>query len=114
MDREFIYINNFIKKWKDCELPDSELQALEIYLLENPVAGDVMQGTGGLRKLRWALPKGGKSGGIRVLYIDIVIAEKIYMIDLFTKNEKDNLSDSEKSEVKKLVKTLIDEEMKKQ
>lgn len=112
MEREFIYLNNFTKKWNDCELTDNELQELETHLLKNPDSGDTMKGTGGLRKVRWALPHKGKRGSIRVLYIDIVIAEKIYMIDLFTKNEKDNLTDNEKNEVKKLVKTLIDEEMK--
>ena len=74
--------------------------------MDNPDAAAIIQGTGGLRKLRWALPGSGKSGSMRVLYVDFIIQEKVYMIDLFTKNEKDNLSDAEKSAVKKVIQSI--------
>lgn len=62
--------------------------------------------------MRWALPSKGKSGGIRVAYIDVVIREKIYMLDLFPKNEKDNYTDAEKKALKQLVEALKKEAKK--
>ena len=65
-----------------------------------------MQGTGGLRKLRFAFPGQGKSGSSRVLYVDFVIAEKIYLIFAYPKSEKDNLSKEERNNIKKLIERL--------
>jgi len=104
--RTFVYLKNFDDKWDGLELTDDDLIPLEKYLSENPNAGKVIQGTGGLRKVRWALPDTGKSGGVRILYLDIVIKERIYMIDLFAKSEKENLTKAEKNNMKKLVNEL--------
>ena len=73
-----------------------------------------MQGTGGLRKLRFALPgKGksgkGKSGGARICYVVFAEFEMIYLITAFTKDEQDNLSQEEKNILKKRIKELRDE-----
>ena len=70
-----------------------------------------MQGTGGIRKVRWALHGKGKSGGVRVVYLDIVVAEKIYLLSLFAKNEKANLSKEERNDLRNLV-ALIKQEAK--
>jgi len=102
----FVYLKNFDDKWNELNLTDDDLILLEDYLSENPDSGNVIQGTGGLRKLRWALPNTSKSGGARILYLDIVVKEKIYMIDLFTKSEKENLTKAEKNNMKKLVTEL--------
>lgn len=75
----------------------------------NPQAGVVIQGTGGLRKIRYAIGNKGKSGSIRVLYVDLVVHEKVYLITAYTKNQKDNLSDEEKATVKKLIEQLENE-----
>ena len=75
-------------------------------MLKNPTAGKVIKGTGSIRKLRWALPDTGKSGGVRVLYLDVVVREKIYMVDLFAKNYKDDLTDAERNELKTLTAKL--------
>jgi hypothetical protein len=104
--RTFVYLKNFDDKWNGLELTDDDLIPLEKYLSENPDVGDVIQGTGGLRKVRWALSNTSRSGGIRVLYLNIVIKEKIYMIDLFAKSEKENLTKAEKNNMKKLVTEL--------
>jgi len=106
MKRAFVYLKKFDDKWNELKLTDDDLIPLEEYLSKNPDAGDVVQGTNGIRKLRWALQNKGKRGGIRVLYVDIVISEKIYMLDLFPKSEKENISNEEKSELKKLVSKL--------
>ena len=112
MVRVFVYTPKFDKEWNKLGLTDDELRLLEIYLLENPKAGKIMKGTGGIRKMRWILPDTGKSGGIRVLYVDFIFSDKICMFDLFPKDEKDNLSQTEKKALKKIVKA-IGEEFKK-
>ena len=103
MTREFIYTKIFDEKWDKLGLSDDDLIPLEKYLLENPKASIVVKGTDGLRKLRWKLQDSGKSGGVRIAYIDIVISEKIYMLDLFPKSEKDNYTDVERKILKQLV-----------
>ena len=95
-DKRILYSKKFSEKWDSLGLTDDDLIPLEKHLLKNPQAGVVVRGTGGLRKLRWILPNTGKSGGIRVAYIDVIVHEKIYMLDLFPKNEKDNYTDTEK------------------
>jgi len=109
MIREFIYTRKFDQEWRILGLDDDDLVPLELYLLENPDAGRVMQGTGGIRKLRWALPNKGKSSGIRILYLDYIVPKKICMFDLFPKYEKSDLSQSEKAALKQVVKQIGEE-----
>ncbi len=109
MTREFIILPEFDKQWKRLGLNDDDLIHLEEFLCLNPDYGKVIQGTGGLRKLRWAIPGKGKSGGIRILYIDFIIHEKLYLITVFKKNEIVNLNNKEKKEIKGLIKILINE-----
>ena len=92
MNRTFIEVPTFTKKWKNLGLTDDNLRALENVLLNDPKAGDVIQGTGGLRKIRIPLENTGKRGGGRVIYVDIEIKETIYFINVYTKNEKDDLT----------------------
>ena len=61
MVRTFYEMKLFTKKWQDLGFTDDELSQLQQVLLENPKAGDVMKGTGGLRKVRFAFPGSGKS-----------------------------------------------------
>lgn len=93
----------FDKQWRDMGLDDKDLQQLQIQLLMNPQLGKVIKGTGKLRKMRFALPGRGKSGSSRVLYVDFVVAETIYLIFAYPKNEKDNLTDEECYNIKKLI-----------
>ena len=79
---------------------------MENILLENPKAGDAIQGTGGMRKIRIPLEHSGKRGGGRVIYVDIEIKETIYLLNVYTKSEKDDLSEDEKKAFKAVVKML--------
>ena len=109
MIREFVYTSKFDREWRKLGMTDDDLKPLELYLLENPGTGMIMKGTGGIRKMRWALSDKGKSGGIRVLFIDFIMSEKICMFDLFPKDEKENLSQSERSSLKQIVKAIGEE-----
>lgn len=106
MYKEFIILPEFDKQWKAMNLTDDDLRRLEDLILENPELGDVMQGTGGLRKLRFSFSDRGKSGSSRVCYINIVREEKIFLITAYPKNVKDNLSKAERNNIKQLVEIL--------
>lgn len=102
MTRKFVMTSAFDHAWKSMGMDDSDLARLQDQLIKNPQIGAVMQGTGGLRKMRFALDKG-KSGGSRVTYVDFVIHEVIYLIYAYPKNEKDNLTKEERNQMKKLI-----------
>jgi len=90
-----------------------ELQKIiENELLENPIAGDMVQGTGGVRKLRVSDPLRGKGkrGGHRLLYLDLPGLEKTILIYLYGKDEAEDLSPEQKKLIKYLVKIIKDEE----
>ena len=88
-------------------LSSDERADLIAYLAEHPGAGALIQGTGGIRKLRWARQGGGKSGGIRVIYYFHSEIMPLYLLAAFGKNEKANLSSEEKHQLAKAAKELV-------
>ena len=112
MTRTFIEVPIFTRRWKEIGLGDEELQTLQIMLLKDPEAGPVMEGTGGIRKVRFPLENRGKSGSVRVCYTDFAEYEVTYLITAFEKKEQENLSNEEKVVLKKLVKSLKEEAAK--
>ena len=111
MKRTFIETRIFSKRWGELNLNDGDLAKLQEFILKNPQAGDIIKGTGGLTKLRFAIPAKGKSGGARVLFVDFIHLEKTILVNCYGKSEKDNISDKEKSEYKAIIK-LIKEELR--
>lgn len=85
-----------------------ERQDLINYLAEHPKSGDVMKGTGGVRKLRWRRGGQGKSGGVRVIYYFHDDLMPLYLLTLFAKGDKVNLSKGERNELADLVEALVD------
>ena len=81
-------------------------------LLKDPTSGPIIEGTGGIRKVRFPLEHKGKSGSVRVCYTDFEEYEVTYLITAFTKKEQENLTDDEKKVLKKMVKALKDEAAK--
>ncbi len=77
------------------------------YLAAHPKAGDLMEGTGGVRKLRWGRGAQGKSGGVRVIYYVHSEAMPLYLLTLFAKNEKSNISKAERNELAELIDLLV-------
>ena len=110
MQRTFIEVPMFTRKWRELGLTDEDLRILQNILLENPKAGDTIQGTGGLRKIRIPIGDRGKRGGGRVIYVDIELKERIYFINVYAKNEKDDLTEDEKKAFKAVVNILKKEE----
>lgn len=76
------------------------------HLAAQPRAGDLIQGTGGIRKLRWARGGRGKSGGVRVIYYFHSDRIPLYLLTVFGKGEKADLGKGERNELAKLVDVL--------
>ena len=106
MTREFVYTEPFRKCWKAMGLSENDLKKLEEILLENPQLGDVVEGTGGARKMRIQIENRGKSGGGRVIYVDVFEKEKLYFLLAYPKNVQDNLTPDQKKQVRKLVEAI--------
>lgn len=106
MTRSFVELPLFRSRWEELGLTDKDLIRLQEELLADPKVGDVMKGTGGVRKMRFAFEHRGKSGGVRVIYIDFEVYEKIYLLTAYTKNEKVNLSKEEQNELRRLIAVL--------
>ena len=87
-------------------LPAADRMEVVEYLAANPKGGDLMQGTGGVRKLRWARGGRGKSGGVRVIYYFHSDAMLLYLLTVFGKNERSNLSKAERNDLAGLVRML--------
>lgn len=100
---------SFRSDWKALGLTDSDLRRLQEELLANPKTGNAIQGTGGVRKMRFAFENRGKSGSVRIIYVDFEIHEKLYLLTAYPKSEKDNLTKAERNELKKLVEILANE-----
>ncbi len=77
------------------------------FIAANPEAGDLIPETGGVRKIRWALPGRGKSGGARVVYYYHNESLPVFLLAAYGKNEKANLSKAERNAMAKLVPALI-------
>ncbi len=95
-------------------LTEDEKIELIAYLSVQPHAGALIQGTGGVRKLRWARNDKGKSGGVRIIYYFHDNKMPLYLLAVFGKNEKANISMEEKHILSKLVKELVKYWSKKQ
>jgi mRNA-degrading endonuclease RelE of RelBE toxin-antitoxin system len=73
-------------------LADDEYRELQLFLNRSPEAGDVIPGSHGLRKVRWAMSGKGKRGGVRIIYFWVRPREIILMLFVFKKNERSDLT----------------------
>ena len=104
--RTFIEEPMFTQKWKELGFDDNDLYELEKQILYNPEAGVMMEGTGGIRKLRFAFEGKGKSKSTRVCYVDFAVFEVVHLLTVFPKDLQDNLTDMQKRILKTKVKEL--------
>jgi len=101
-----VELPEFMKK-SDRLLKNSEKQSIIDYLAFHPESGDIMQGTGGIRKLRWSAQNKGKSGGARVIYYYQNESIPLFLLTVFGKGEKANLSNRERNELATLTSLLV-------
>ena len=106
MTRTFKEMESFTKNWYALGLTEDDLIVLQELLLKNPKIGDVIPGASGIREVRIPVEQIGKRSGGRVIYIDIEVKESIYLLDVYAKNEKMDLTEKEKVLLAKLVKRL--------
>jgi len=89
-------------------LSDDEYRKLQNELILNPEKGKLISGSGGLRKVRWSLTGKGKSGGVRIIYYYVKAREIILMLLIYSKSERDDLTQKQL----KILKLLVEKEFK--
>ena len=104
----FIESLHFTQQLSNC-LSDDSYAELQAFLCRQPDAGNLIRGSGGLRKLRWRAAGRGKRGGLRMIYYWRVDHERIYCLTLYAKNEVEDLSASEISVLRVLVERWLHE-----
>ena len=93
-------------------MDDEERAVLIDYLAYNPSAGDLIRGTGGVRKLRWGLPGRGKRGGARVIYFYHSPEMPLFALTAFTKNQRADLNQADRNGFRELTTRLQDAYLK--
>ena len=88
------------------QLSDDEYHKLQVVLANRPNAGVLIQGSGGLRKIRWTTQGRGKRGGVRIIYYWAVKQERVLMLFLYPKNERGDLT----PEQLKILRAIVEEE----
>ena len=106
MTRTYIQTTEFTGKWEKLGFTDEELRKLELEILRQPKIGKVIRGTGKHRKMRFAYANQGKRGSVRICYVDFAEKEIIYLITVYSKNEKDNLTKEECNQIRKMIEIL--------
>lgn len=102
----FIELKGFRKRRAEL-IEDDEFREMQQALIVNPELGNVIQDTGGFRKLRWARPGTGKSGGVRVIYYNrSAVSGKLYLALIYAKNEADNITSKQKAMLKQVAEQL--------
>ena len=103
---KMIFIESKIfEKLRDKYFNNTSFREFQNYLLEQPDAGDTIQGTGGLRKVRRSTKGKGKRGGIRIIYLYLADKSHIHLLTVYAKNEVSDLTSNEK----KILKSIAEE-----
>lgn len=89
-------------------VPDENYRLLQQTLILRPETDDLIQGGGGLRKIRWNLPSRGKRGGLRVIYYWDVAAETIYMLLPYPKSKQEDLTPAQLKMLRQLIKEWLE------
>lgn len=105
---EFVRLPSYERSSKGL-FGEREHRFVESMLLKDPHAGAVVEGTGGVRKLRVALPGGGKRGGARVIYYFRQRRGRIYLVLVYAKHDRENITRAERNAMRSLIAALEDE-----
>jgi mRNA-degrading endonuclease RelE of RelBE toxin-antitoxin system len=93
-----VELPEFLRK-SDKLLKESERQSIISYLALHPESGLIIQGSGGIRKLKWSAYGKGKSGGVRIIYFHFNDTMPLFLLTVFGKGEKANISKGERNEL---------------
>lgn len=88
---------------------EEELQEIVSSISADPLQGDVIRGTGGARKVRFAKTGGGKSGGYRTIHYFAADDVPVFLISIYTKSQQDNISDAGKNALRDMLSTIADD-----
>ncbi len=100
--------NEYLRRARQCGISDDEREEIINFIAVNPLAGDEISGTGGARKVRFARPGRGKSGGYRVIAFFSGANIPVFLITVFAKNEKANISQAEKNTLRKALGVMVE------
>ena len=92
--------SRLFEKLRSNYLSDDEFREFQQLLLAQPKIGTVIQGSGGLRKVRFGVKGKGKSGGVRIIYYFLETKSRFYLLTIYAKNEVTNLTSTEKKQLK--------------
>ncbi len=108
MKATFVELPPF-EKVRSSYLDDAAYRALQIELMANPQAGDVIEGTAGLRKLRQPDPRRGKGkrGGLRVIYYWWLGGEQFWLFTVYDKDQADDLTPEQRKTLKRLLESEL-------
>lgn len=106
MRRTFIGLPTFLKDWQGYNLSEDDLRELENFLLKEPKQGDLVQGSSGVRKIRWSRPGMGKRGGVRVFYYDWEEEERTFFLAVISKSDSENISKAELKILSQIIKRI--------
>jgi hypothetical protein len=102
--------SSIFEKYYSKYLNDEEYLRFQLELLANPYQGDIIQGTGGIRKIRVGIKGKGKRGGGRVIYYYLDKKYRFYLLTIYAKNEMEDLSEDQKRQLKKFVEVWLNEQ----
>lgn len=103
---EIIETPIFTRELKANAVPDDDYRDLQIQLVANPDSGDLIQGTGGARKIRMKGKGGGKSGGFRIIYYWKKTTNNIFMLLIYPKGKQDDLTSDQKKSLKRVIEEI--------
>lgn len=104
-----IETHSFRRAADTASLTEEERLAITSLVAENPLLGDLIQGTGGARKFRFGRHGKGKSGGYRVISFYAADDVPVFLLDVYAKGEKVNLTKAERNELKRILSSIADE-----
>ena len=84
-------------------LTNSEREDFAVFISQNPTPGSVVRASGGVRKVRWVRSGSGKSGGVRVIYYNMLQQEELWLLTLYAKNEKSTIPAHELKLIKETI-----------
>lgn len=103
MRKPCVETQDYLSDAKNLGLTEKEREAIIVWIADNPDAGDVIEGTGGARKVRFAGKGRGKSGGYRVITFYSGTDIPVFLLNVFAKNEKTDVSQKERNALKKVL-----------